>query len=128
MEHEAHALDVLYRKGIEHFNNKEFFECHEVLEELWFKEEGESKLFYQGLIQVAVAFHHYENENYRGASKLLQSGIAKLRNYPPEYKGIDLNELLAELERWEKRICDCLRGGRAEFETLVIPRLILKRI
>lgn len=42
-------------EGIECFNQGEFFQCHEVLEAVWVGEKGPDRLFYQGLIQVAVA-------------------------------------------------------------------------
>ena len=44
-----------YLEGIRLFNEQEFFECHEVLEELWSETLGEEKKFYQGLIQAAVS-------------------------------------------------------------------------
>lgn len=89
-----------YREGIALFNRREFFECHEVLEEVWFAESGPAKRFYQGIIQIAVAFYHYENGNYTGALKLMQRGIERLRPYAPAFGGLDVAALLATLERW----------------------------
>ncbi|MFQ5776920.1 MAG: DUF309 domain-containing protein [Terriglobia bacterium] len=89
-----------FRRGIDCFNRREFFTCHEVLEEIWLDAPEEEKPFYQGLIQVAAAFHHWQTGNLRGAGALLRRGVAKLRRYPPDAHGIDLAGLLAALAPW----------------------------
>src|SRR5260370_13907254 len=53
------VMDELLRKGILLFNNCDFFQCHEVLEEAWTKEVGPRRLFLQALIHVAVGFYHW---------------------------------------------------------------------
>ena len=65
----ADSIDTLphYRAGIELFNKCEFFEAHDVWEEVWAEYRGPSRTFYKGLIQVAVALHHFGNGNIRGA-------------------------------------------------------------
>ncbi|MBM4077791.1 MAG: DUF309 domain-containing protein, partial [Planctomycetes bacterium] len=60
----------LYRTGLRLFNEEDFFECHEAIEELWAETLGEPKKFLQGLIQAAVALFHFGNENFGGAKKL----------------------------------------------------------
>ena len=64
------TYDPLYLQGIAYFNACEFFEAHEVWEELWKSYSGELRLFYKGLIQAAVALHHFGNGNIRGARKV----------------------------------------------------------
>ncbi len=86
------------RKGVVLFNHRLFFEVHEVLEAQWKQEGGEAKLFLQGLIQVAVAFYHLENQNYRGALILLKEGTEKLLPYRPCLLGVELETLTAKLE------------------------------
>ena len=90
--------DPRYLQGIEYFNDCEFFEAHEVWEELWADTSGESRKFYQGLIQVAVCLHHFGNGNIRGAKKLFNSSTNYLRPYGPLYAGLDVDKLLSELE------------------------------
>ena len=55
-----------------------FFEVHELLEPVWFRAPEPERTALQGLIQVAVAFHHLENDNREGARSLLTLGVAKL--------------------------------------------------
>ena len=96
----------LYVKGIEHFNECDFYESHEVWEELWTDEQGESRRFYQGLIQAAVALHHFGNENIRGAKKLNVSCRKYLDPYRPKYLGLDLDKFLADMDRCFGEIMD----------------------
>src|SRR5262249_31389734 len=41
-----------YLDGIEHFNAGRYFEAHEIWEEIWLHSYGDTKLFYQMLIQA----------------------------------------------------------------------------
>ncbi len=96
----------LYLKGIEHFNECDFYESHEVWEDLWTDEQGESRRFYQGLIQAAVALHHFGNENIRGAKKLNLSCRKYLDPYRPKHLGLDLDKFLADMDRCFAEIMD----------------------
>jgi len=91
--------DPLYLQGIEHFNVCDFFESHEVWEALWTEEFGPARRFYQGLIQAAVALHHFGNGNIRGARKLNVGCRAYLDEYRPKYQGLDLERFLSQLDQ-----------------------------
>jgi len=94
-----------FRRGIDCFNRREFFTCHEVLEEIWLEEPDAEKPFYQGLIQVAAGFHQLlEKQNPRGALSLIRRGAKKLEPLPPRHHGIDLAALLAALAPWLDRL------------------------
>ena len=69
-DHTGSDYEPLYLQGIEHFNACDYYESHEVWEELWTEYRGPSRKFYQGLIQAAVALYHFGNGNIRGARKL----------------------------------------------------------
>ncbi len=71
-----------FQRGISHFNAQEFFEAHEVWEEIWLVEAEPEKTFLQGIIQIAAAFHHYCRENAEGTETLLAAGIVKLSRFP----------------------------------------------
>ena len=88
----------LYLKGIEYFNECEFFEAHEVWEEIWQEERGPSRKFFQGLIQAAVALHHFGNGNIRGAKKVFHSSKSYLAGYLPRHMGLDLEKFIAQLD------------------------------
>jgi predicted metal-dependent hydrolase len=95
---EVADYDARYVKGVQLFNQCEFFEAHDVWEELWTEYRGESRDFYKGLIQVAVALHHFGNENIRGAKKLYHSSRGYLQAYRPKHFGCDLELLFQEME------------------------------
>ncbi|TCZ74282.1 DUF309 domain-containing protein [Paenibacillus albiflavus] len=84
--------DPLYLQFLYDFNcTRDYFECHESLEELWLEEAKDP--FYQGLLQVAVALYHHRNENVSGALKLMRSALDKLSRYPERMLGIDLEQV-----------------------------------
>jgi predicted metal-dependent hydrolase len=89
-----------FRRGVARFNARRFFEAHEVWEELWLVEPEPEKTFLQGLIQLAAAYHHHGRGNRRGTQSLLAAGLAKLRRFPDDHRGIALGELRAEAEKW----------------------------
>src|ERR1051325_2589853 len=91
--------DPRYLQGIEYFNICEFFESHEAWEEWGQDSQGPSRKFYQGLIQAAVALHHFGNGNIRGARKLFHSSRAYLEPYRPKHLGLDLDKFFTEFER-----------------------------
>ncbi len=89
------AYDRLYVGFLYYFNvARDYFECHEVMEELWL-EEGRSPL-YQGLLQVAVGLYHHANGNVSGAVKLLTAAVEKLHSYPEATLGIDLGKVVRD--------------------------------
>jgi uncharacterized protein len=82
-----------YEQGIDLFNQGRFFECHEAWEEVWKRADGELKLFYQGLIQAAVAILHAQRGNLEGARSLYEKASAKLEAIPAEHMGLAIGEL-----------------------------------
>jgi predicted metal-dependent hydrolase len=83
-------------QGIEQFNRGEFYACHDTLEALWMESGEPLKTFYQGILQVAVAYYHLGNSNIRGAMILLGEGSRRLYSYQPDYEGVDVSLLLEE--------------------------------
>jgi len=89
-----------FEQGIDLFNQGRFFECHEAWEEIWKRSDGEAKLFYQGLIQAAVAILHAQRGNLEGARSLYQKASAKLDSIPHQHMGLAVGELRVELSRF----------------------------
>src|SRR5262249_35647676 len=93
-----------FDQGVAEFNAGCFFECHDTLEELWGGLRGPSRDFFQGLIQVSVAFYHLTRANEAGAESMLARALKRFAAYPPRYFGFDLGEHRATLEAWLARI------------------------
>lgn len=89
-----------YEQGIDLFNEGRFFECHEAWEQIWKRSDGELKLFYQGLIQAAVAILHAQRGNLEGARSLYEKASAKLAPIPHEHMGLAIGDLRIELRRF----------------------------
>lgn len=85
-------------QAINKFNNGEFFECHEILEDIWFDVRDDSRDFYQGLLHIAVGLYHLTKKNSEGAIFQLEKAMGKLRKYENNYSEIDLLKLLTETE------------------------------
>src|SRR5579863_3739054 len=87
-----------YLEGVRLFNAEDFFESHEVLEELWSETPDERKRFYQGLIQAAVALLHFGNGNLGGAKKVYLTSRRYLEAYRPVFEGLDVDRFLQNME------------------------------
>ena len=85
-----------FSQGIQQFNQRQYYECHDTLEAIWIEAPEMDQRFYQGILQVAVACHHLSNLNLRGAIILLGEGIRRLSDYQPDYYTIDVTQLLEE--------------------------------
>jgi predicted metal-dependent hydrolase len=81
------------------FDAGEYLESHEVLDELWEATSGPDSDFYKGLIQAAIAMHHFQLGNLDGARKLYRGHRRYLAPYLPAHLGVDLELVLAELQR-----------------------------
>jgi hypothetical protein len=112
------AREPLYIRGIELYRTGRFFECHEVLEELWTPMRGPHRLFLQALIHFAVAFYHQQRRNPLGAERQLRKALRKLERYLPAYEGVDTATLYQEGQACMRRI----QAG----ETPEPPRMLLR--
>ena len=87
--------------GIELFNREEFYESHDTIEEIWLQESSDEQPFLQGLIQAAVAFHHYQHGKLGAARSMLSLAIEKLEGFPETHHQVLLKEFLEGLSAWK---------------------------
>src|SRR4028119_1247842 len=73
---------------------EKFYECHEVLEELWRRTLGRERWFLNGLINCAVAVYQYRRGNAVGAARQLLLARVKLRLFAPLHDGVAVDDLL----------------------------------
>ncbi len=86
--------------AINKFNEADYFECHEILEDIWFDVRDDSRNFYQGLLHISVAFYHLtKKNNFKGTLIQLNKAIEKLDSYKVVYSGIDVPKLAAQIKR-----------------------------
>jgi predicted metal-dependent hydrolase len=87
--------------GIALFNREEFYDCHDTIEEIWLQESSDEQPFLQGLIQSAVAFHHYQHGKLGAARSMLSLAIEKLEGFPETHHQLLLKEFLEGLRAWK---------------------------
>jgi predicted metal-dependent hydrolase len=122
---EANDYDPRYLAGIVLFNRGDFFEAHEVWEELWMHCAGPDRSFYQGLIQAAVGLCHFCNGNVRGAVKLYRSSRDYMSKYGPTHLGLDNARLWHDMERCFAELLAEPDPARVEPQEELIPELHL---
>jgi uncharacterized protein len=93
-----------FARGIALFNRARFFEAHEVLEDVWRAAPAEEKRFLQGLVQLAVAFHHHSTGNHIGMRSVMERGLRNLDGYPNDFFGIQLLPLKHSLREWREAL------------------------
>jgi predicted metal-dependent hydrolase len=110
-------------QAIREFNGREWFECHETVEDLWIGEEGEIRDFYQGIIQVAVALHHWRNGNFGGAVSLLKGGSVYLGHVSDTCQWVDVTALIVDADRMRTNLERLGREHMGEIDQTLIPRI-----
>ena len=108
------------------YNQGHHWDSHEAWEDAWQEEEGEVKLLFQGLIQVAAAMHKaLVQAQPASCVKLLSSALQKLDPLPAEAGGLDLaafrlrsRRALDQAEQWS-------RGLVPAFDRALVPYLSL---
>lgn len=96
-------MDARLRDGIRLFNDRKFFDCHEVLEEYYRDSEVAAKPFLEGLIQLAAAFRMFVDfAEVKGPVRALYQALIRFENYPPAYLQVRVKELSTEVEAWAK--------------------------
>ena len=116
-----HEENRLFRKGLEAFNSGHFYDAHEHWEEVWLETPNPEKMFLQGLIQVAAAFHHYSRSNRQGTENLLLAGLAKIERFPHPHRGLELEPLRVAVRRW----LAALKVGESPAKS-EIPRIVMR--
>ena len=96
------------KRGLDLFNRAHFFDAHEVLEDVWRAlprdrpSRRRLRLHIQGLIPVAVAFHHHSTGNHAGALSVLKRAMRNLTRAESSFPDLDLDRLRAKLEIWRQ--------------------------
>jgi predicted metal-dependent hydrolase len=93
------TYDPRYLAGVLFFNQRDFFEAHEVWEDLWADSHGDDRKFIQGLLQAAVGLFHFGGGNLGGAVKLYHSSRDYMRPCGSPFWGLDADAFWRQMER-----------------------------
>jgi predicted metal-dependent hydrolase len=98
---EGRDLDAHYLGFLDFFNREQFYEAHEILEELWLPARNSADdAFYKGLIQLAGAFVHLQKDRLRPAAALFKLAQTNLARYPLKYRHLDVATALENIASW----------------------------
>jgi predicted metal-dependent hydrolase len=98
------------------FNDGQYYEAHDVLEDLWLKDRGgPDGLFFKGLIQLAGAFVHLQKHRLRPnhpkdrgrlapASRLFQLAGRNLRPFQPSHRHLNVERICRLCDRLSAKI------------------------
>jgi len=107
---QGQEMDAHYLGYFVCFNRGQFYESHEVLEELWLSaRRGPNGAFYKGLIQFAGAFVHLQKHTpsrprLGPAAALLRLARGNFQKYPPIHEQLDLSQVKRLIEEWLARL------------------------
>ena len=86
-------IDQGIKDGIFYFNHERFWECHEAFEGVWKQCFGREKELVQGIILVAVAYAHAQENELRIGVAMLTRALEKLGTSPSMYHSIDVERI-----------------------------------
>ncbi len=101
------VTDMPLGTAVRLFNKGEYLAAHKLFEELWEAGEGGDADFYKGLIQAAIALHHLEDQNSKGAAKLYGGHRRYLGRFLPAHCSLDVERFLGDMKSFFSPI---LRG------------------
>ena len=128
-----HAAE--FAKGVREFNSWRFYDCHETLEEIWLECGGKAISgddrdtladFYQGVIKAAAGMPHVLRGNHGGAIKVLGDVPRLLKAYRPRTLGLDVDRLLADVERVVAEVRELGPERMGEFDGELVPSLAVE--
>ena len=107
------TVAAAYERGLALIERGEFFAAHEALEEAWRTAPKDERDFFQGLVHVAVAWHHAAATGRPVAcERQLAKAERRLRPFAPTHRNLDVTDLLTQVNR-----------ARGTFPELPTPRL-----
>ena len=104
-----------YRAYFQCWNERKYYEAHDVLEQVWLKKDTADDDFFKGLIQAAGAFVHLQknfehpthpkhSRRLRPAVRLFQLAEKNLSGFAPLHHGLDVASLLEVLRTNREKV------------------------
>ena len=88
-----------FSEGVSLFNRHQFWHAHEVWENVWKHRTEDERLFFQGLIQFAAAYHHFVTKrSLKGMVRNFEKAFDKLTVFAPRFLDVAVTPLLAAIK------------------------------
>ena len=107
------------------FNERAYYESHDVLEEEWAGARGVRREALKALVKLAAGMYHLQTSGFRGAGSLLSSGLAALDALPPDAVFVEVPPLRDPIARCLAKIRILESGGGVAWTEEDLPRLSL---
>ena len=116
-----------FQPGLALFNSGRFFDAHEALEDVWREAPRHSRLrrHLQGLVQLAVAFHHRSTGNLVGAQSVLERALRNLAGAKESFPEVDWESLRSSLKPWLEYLAEARRKPVGSSPP-VLPKVLLR--
>jgi len=103
-------------EGLELIRAGAYFDAHEELEDEWRDAPAQERDFLQGLVHVAVAWHHAARGNRPGCERQLEKATRRLEAYRPTHRDVDVEHVLEQVAEARRSV----EGGSLSFP---VPRV-----
>ncbi len=103
------------------FDEGVFWEFHEILEHIWMPAREPTKTLLQGLVQIAIGFHHYTEWNQSGAVSQLRKGLEKVHQVKAAFPTLEFSPFLDRCETCLAAFEAGGPGGLGGFDPARIP-------
>jgi len=99
-------MEAAFKRGLEAIRAEHYFEAHEELEMAWRAAATEERDFFQGLVHVAVAWYQAGRGRPVATASQLEKAARRLGPYAPAHRGVDVADVLAQVEAARARVAD----------------------
>lgn len=113
----------LFRRAIELFNERKFWEAHEEFEELWRLAKGDAKTYVQGLVQAAAAFSYIKLGRYQSVLYLFDKSIEKLNETMHVIPRTNTAALIEAMKLAKEKVQQLGEENLSHFDISLYPRL-----
>ena len=113
--------DNRFLKALDLFNSGEWYEAHDLFEEIWHETFGPTRNTLQAIIQISVAQLHLANNNRNGAIMLYGEALGRLKRIDRETLSLDINSLCSIVQT---RLIFLQKGK--DLSSLKLPVLVFK--
>ena len=112
-----------FQKAVTLFNAAEFWESHELFEEIWRAHKGDVKTLAQGFLQAAAAGSEIQRNRYHSAVYLFERSMDKFSATAHMLPQIDIPRLLQKLKRAKKEVERLGENGLDRFDARFFPTI-----
>lgn len=116
-----------YETGWEFFNHRRFWDAHEAWEGVWKRRHEESRIFFQGIIQLAAAYYLLTvKRRCGGMMRNFEKAEEKLTLFPSSFLGCDVKVLLQAIAAARSEVQRIGSDHLAAFDCSLIPTVQIR--